>query len=219
MTRHRTFDWRFFVALAFAMMVAYFVYVGYSGVKSSEAKDNRVDALLAEVHEQDVTAAHERERAADNQQALLDYTKALAARQRSLLTYLQRHGIEIPNRYLVAVPAPRIVDPSTGKPTRPHPQRHHAAPPPAPQHHQTPPETKKGNGHHTSPGPRPSGSRHGGKPHGSHGPRHPGHSGHAHGQGKHKGHGKHHGGKHHGKGAGRLLGRVTSALPPLPLED
>lgn len=123
MIERGTFDWRFWLTLSLALMVLYLAYLGMVGVEESHEKDARIDALIASTEAKDAAAQLERRAAsrerriiANNQDALLDYTRSLAERQVALLEYLHRHGIEIPARFTEPVKAPVLHDPS-GSPT------------------------------------------------------------------------------------------------------
>lgn len=120
MNRVKVIDWKFWVALTLAMCVAYLAFVGYSAVRDGREKDRQIDALIgtAEAKDRaaerrDAAAAEERLTAAENQRALLDYTRALAARQAAILAYLRAHGVDLPVRLVRVIPAPEIV--RTGK--------------------------------------------------------------------------------------------------------
>lgn len=91
--------------------------------EDGRAKDKRIDTLISLTRDKDAAAliehriaARERRTNAANQAALLDYTKALAARQGALLAYLDRHGIVIPPRYVTPVNPPVLRDPSSPAP-------------------------------------------------------------------------------------------------------
>lgn len=150
----RTIDWRFFLALAFALMVTYLAYAGWAGIEESKDKDVRIDALIESSQAKDESAlverriaARERRIVASNQAALLDYTRSLARRQAALLAYLNRHGIEIPTRFVTPPTAPVLRDPSrAGQPNRPGGGTGGSNPPPT----SSAPGNSGGNG-----GPRP----------------------------------------------------------------
>ena len=71
-------------------------------VRTSEAKDVAAERAAT-------AAAAAASDSAANQAALLAYTKALADRQTSLLTWLRRNGIDLPVRYLSEITPPKIV--------------------------------------------------------------------------------------------------------------
>lgn len=129
MSRSRTIDWRFFLALALALMVAYLCAVGWNGIAESKAKSDRIDALVGALDERDDTIAErdamldaerrssvlERRRLLLNQRLLVEYTSDLADRQSALLSYLQRHGIDIPPRFITEVPPPVLRNPDRNR--------------------------------------------------------------------------------------------------------
>jgi hypothetical protein len=121
----RTVDWRFLLALAFALMVSYLAYAGWAGIEESKDKSTRIDTLIDAVHDREqvielerTAAARERRRLLYNQRLLVDYTKSLADRQAALLEYLHRHGIEIPARFSAPVAPPVIRGTSTPPPAQ-----------------------------------------------------------------------------------------------------
>lgn len=143
MIERGTIDWRFCLALAFAVMVTYLGYAGWVGIEESKEKDVRIDDLIEVVQERDDVirdrdhvielerraAAKERRRLLRNQRLLVDYTRSLDQRQGALLAYLQRHGIEIPPRFVTRQDPPAIRD--TEPPTRSPKNNAPANPPPS----------------------------------------------------------------------------------------
>jgi hypothetical protein len=119
----RTLDWRFWLALACAVMVAYLSFVGYSGVKASQVKDERIDHLIESLDSRSRQGAVDRAQAADDRaqaredreaaqrerRALTGYIERLSGRQQELLAWLDENGIEIPTRFLSVVEPPRIL--------------------------------------------------------------------------------------------------------------
>ena len=80
------------------------------------AGNHQRDVLIAALDEQSSQAAADREagardRAADaaNQQALLAYTKAIAAQQAAENQWLVNHHFPVPQRFLTVIRPPRIV--------------------------------------------------------------------------------------------------------------
>lgn len=195
------------VAVSVAVVV-FLVFVSTKSVLDSNEKDHQIDALLEQIEHNSDAAAQERRRAARNQTALLNYTKELADRQADLLDYLHRHGIEIPQRFLTGVRAPRIVDPATGQPVPRDRSRHHNTAPDPKNHGPSTGGKNHGpsGGHHAPGGGKTSGGGH----HGGGGPTSssPGHSGSAPGHVKHHPHGG--GGKKPAAGHGRGHGRGHS---------
>lgn len=119
----RAIDWKFWLALSLAIMVGYLSFVGYAAVQDGREKDRQINALIRTAETKDASAARrdaaasaERAVAAENQRALLDYTKALAGRQHALLEWLRANGIDIPVRFVREIPAPKVAAPGPTKP-------------------------------------------------------------------------------------------------------
>lgn len=111
----RAVDWKFWLSMTLAMCVGYLAFIGYAAVQDGREKDRQINALIRTAKEKDraaerrdALAARERIAAAEVQEALLAYTRALADRQRAVLAYLRQNGIELPVRLVREVPAPRI---------------------------------------------------------------------------------------------------------------
>jgi hypothetical protein len=110
MRGHRTFDWRFFVALAACLMVAYLVVGGY---QDNVRKGQRIDRLIAAGQAADARAAHDAANASTERQALLANQdrllrlyrhqvrrqERLDARLTNLLAYLRAQGIAVPAEF------------------------------------------------------------------------------------------------------------------------
>lgn len=104
----KTVDWRFWIALSLAMLVCYLIFSSFVALNQGKAKDERIDQLISGIRVQEQRAADERVAATRERLALLEYTKALAQRQRELLAYLRAHGIDIPVRFLAPIPSPDL---------------------------------------------------------------------------------------------------------------
>lgn len=140
MRRFKVIDWKFWLAFALALCVAYLAFIGYSAVQDGREKDRQINALIrtAENKDQaaarrDAAAAMDRQASAANQAALLDYTRALADRQAAIVTYLRDHGIELPVRFVRVIPAPKVANSGTGAKKQPRahgPTRRSTAPAP-----------------------------------------------------------------------------------------
>jgi hypothetical protein len=108
---YRTLDWRFWVALAGCLMVAYLVIGGY---QDNVRKGNRIDALIAAAQdanqqqaEADTRASQERQALLANQERLLRLYRHqgralenLGQRMDGLLAYLSANGIPVPREFL-----------------------------------------------------------------------------------------------------------------------
>lgn len=101
------------IILCLIAMVSWLVFSGFQNASEASTRDRQNTALIdqnrgliAEIQTDSADAAAERARAATNQYLLLEYTKQLAARQDSLLSYLRAHGIKLPTRYVTVIPAP-----------------------------------------------------------------------------------------------------------------
>lgn len=111
MRGYRTLDWRFWVALAGCLMVAYLVIGGY---QDNVHKGHRIDALIAAAQdadaqqaEADADASAERQALLVNQQRLLRLYRHqghaledLTTRMDGLLAYLSANGIPVPQEFL-----------------------------------------------------------------------------------------------------------------------
>lgn len=104
----KTLDWQFWTALSLFALVAWLVSSSFIALEQSKEKDERIDTLIAGLRHQEEVAADERLRAANERAALLEYTKALAQRQRQIMSYLNVHGVDLPVRLLEPIPAPRV---------------------------------------------------------------------------------------------------------------
>ncbi|HSV37426.1 MAG TPA: hypothetical protein VLI04_01580 [Nocardioidaceae bacterium] len=116
----QVFDWKFFIALGFALLSGYLAFAGYAAIEDGREKDRQNaglirinDSLLGSIERDRVADETERATAAANQAALLNYTKAVADKQRGLLEWLRNNGIDIPVRYVTEIPAPKVVTEST----------------------------------------------------------------------------------------------------------
>lgn len=102
-TRPRIFaDWRFVVSLAFLLMVGYLVLTGVQAIQQNAEKSRQIDALITASHRADDAATRQRDELLTAQRHLLSRLDAYDARQRALLAYLRRHGIDIPTRFVDA---------------------------------------------------------------------------------------------------------------------
>lgn len=120
----RTFDWKFWLALACAVMVFYLSFVGYQSVRSSQDKDERIDHLITSLDQRSARAAQdrhdarldrlqaqeERDLARKERQTLVNYINRLTNRQRDVLRWLDENGIEIPTRFITQVQPPRVIE-------------------------------------------------------------------------------------------------------------
>jgi len=122
---HRTLDWRFLATLAFLLMVAYLVLTGVTAIQQDAKKDRQIDALIA-------TAREDRAEAAEQQLVLLRRIDAYDARQRSLLAWLRRNGIDIPTRFVEVPATPAGRRPATPNPPAPSTQPPQSVPTTAP---------------------------------------------------------------------------------------
>lgn len=104
----KTLDWRFWIALSLCMLVLWLIMSSFIALSQSKEKDERIDTLISGLRHQEEVAANERLRAANERAALLEYTKALAQRQRQIMSYLNLHGVDLPVRLLEPIPAPRV---------------------------------------------------------------------------------------------------------------
>lgn len=113
-----TLGWRFWVAMSLFLLVLWLICSSFIALDQSREKDQRIDALIEGIRQQEEIAAEERLAASKERADLLQYTKALADRQRSLLAYLREEGVDIPLRFLKPLEAPRIVSSPTIAPRR-----------------------------------------------------------------------------------------------------
>lgn len=115
--RSRTFDWRFLAMLAFLLMVGYLVLTGVVAIQQNAEKGRQIDSLIA-------TAREDRADANRQQLVLLERLNTYDARQRALLAWLRKNGIDIPTRF-IEVPALRTPSggsspaPSSSRPNPP----------------------------------------------------------------------------------------------------
>lgn len=112
----RAVDWKFWLSMTLAMCVGYLAFIGYAAVQDGREKDRQINALIRTAKEKDraaerrdALAARERIAAAEAQEALLAYTRSLANRQRAVLAYLRRNGVDLPVRLVEGIEPPRIV--------------------------------------------------------------------------------------------------------------
>lgn len=95
-------DWRFAISLAFLLMVGYLVLTGVSAIRQDAEKGRQIEALIASGRQADAEARRERDHLLTAQHRLLVRIDAYDARQRALLAYLRKHGVEIPTRFVQA---------------------------------------------------------------------------------------------------------------------
>lgn len=121
MTRARLVDWKFWVALAFAIMVTYLVWVGYS---SYADKQDLQDALTSQQSREDAkdriaaaeraAATAERDVLLQKQNELLDQLQTFQRKQDKLLDYLREQGIVIPGAFTSGPAGANGADGSSG---------------------------------------------------------------------------------------------------------
>lgn len=150
--RPRIFDWRFLAMLAFLLMVSYLVLTGVTAIQQNAEKGRQIDSLIAAGERANADATRQRDDLLAAQRRLLSRLDAYDARQRALLAYLRRHGIDIPTRFVEVPVADQPVGPprpNTGGPATPPPIKPPLTPP-------TSAPTGPGNsdGHANPPGPK-----------------------------------------------------------------
>jgi len=129
MNRPRVFaDWRFLAMLAFLLMVGYLVLTGVVAIQQNAEKGRQIDALVASARQDAKDAAAERRDLLASQRALLSRIDSYDARQRALLAWLRKNGIDIPTRF-VEVPATPSGTPSGGRSGPPAPGKPTPTPP------------------------------------------------------------------------------------------
>jgi hypothetical protein len=106
--KRRLVDWRLFLAIALMLLVSYLVFAGIEQARDNRAKGDRIDVLVSELQRQHADAEADRQSSAAERAALLAGQEGLERqyavlinRQTALLTYLKRHGIEVPTRFIV----------------------------------------------------------------------------------------------------------------------
>lgn len=92
----RFWDWRLFLSVALLMAVTFTIYTTVTAQRDSAAKTTRIRELVTQNAEAGRRFSINQDHMLADQHELLDYTKALAARQEAILAYLQRHGIHLP---------------------------------------------------------------------------------------------------------------------------
>ena len=113
-------DWRFLAMLAFLLMVGYLVLTGVVAIQQNAEKGRQIDALVTASHRADADATRQRDALLDSQRRLLARLDAYDARQRALLAYLRKHGVEIPTRFIEAPVTPGGGGSVTRSPSAPH---------------------------------------------------------------------------------------------------
>ena len=161
--RPRTFDWRFLAMLAFLLMVGYLVTTGVVAIQQNAEKGRQIDSLIAAGQRADDAAARQRDELLAAQHRLLTRLDAYDARQRRLLAYLRRHGIDIPPRFIEVPVAVRPVGPTGpsggGAPTQEPPVKPPSTPPKPPSSTPTGPGNSDGHAHPNSPKPKKAKAR------------------------------------------------------------
>lgn len=104
--KERWFNWKFLLVLFALLALIYVLFSAVESVQANSVKDAQNTQLIKTNDQLIATAVIERKEAAKERRELLEYTKDLAQRQRAILQYLSRHGIELPARLLSPVPAP-----------------------------------------------------------------------------------------------------------------
>lgn len=105
--RPRLLDWRFWVALAGLLMVAYLVVGGYQDnvakgkridtlISLTKAKDDRAEAAAVRASRAQAAASKERDALLANQRELLQELRRLENRQERTLAYLAEQGLPPP---------------------------------------------------------------------------------------------------------------------------
>lgn len=89
----RTLDWRFLVALAFLLLVA-FVLVG--GYQASVRKDDRIAQLIDQGAKDRAAATARAEQASRERDELLETAQDLERRLAALLAFLAAQGLQVP---------------------------------------------------------------------------------------------------------------------------
>lgn len=182
--RTRTFfrglDHKTIVALIALLVVCFAMWRLVQQQHDIADRGRQIDSLIATVRQGERDAAHDRDIAAQNQRALLEYTKALATRQDALLAWLRAHGIRLPSRYVTTIPAPRLLA------IHHRPGRHTLSSP----RHSSSPAAPSSTRHHQAHGSKPAGPSHKTAHTHGHG------KGHAHPHRAHR-HGHRHGGRGH----------------------
>ena len=158
-------DWRFLAMLAFLLMVGYLVLTGVTAIqrtgeldRQNAAKSSQIDSLIKSGRQANADATRERQALLAAQQRLLIRLDTYDARQRALLAYLRKHGIEIPTRFVeVPVTQTPAGGGRPGSPPQSPPSGSQPNPPPV-----GPPAPSSGpgksDGHadpHATPGPKP----------------------------------------------------------------
>ena len=117
MSERRMFaDWRFLAMLAFLLMVGYLVLTGIVAIQQNAEKGRQIDSLIVAAQRSDEAATRQRDELLAAQHRLLVRIDSYDARQRVLLAYLRRHGIEIPTRFIQAPSGGGSVTRSPGAP-------------------------------------------------------------------------------------------------------